>query len=58
MIEVVECGCCGHYHPAPLKGDLYQDDCRYDANRLTAEQMDNKYGASNWLDVTEDEEFL
>ena len=33
-IVVVVCGCCGHYHLAPLTGDLYLDDCRYDGNRL------------------------
>jgi len=34
-VEVPECGCCGHYHLAPLKGlftDDYRDDCRFNAS--------------------------
>ena len=53
MIEVVECGCCGHYHLAPLTN---LDDCRYDANRFNWEQLDEKFGKDGWIDVTEDED--
>lgn len=54
MIEVIECGCCGHYHLQPLTGDLYRDDCRYNANRFNFMDMDRMFGKDGWMDVTED----
>ena len=41
-----DCGICGHYHPI-----AWDDDCRDDANRFTADQLDEKHGASEWLEV-------
>jgi hypothetical protein len=56
MVKVTECGGCGHYHLAPLTGDLYRDDCRYDANRFDFMDLDRMFGENGWEDVTEEEE--
>jgi hypothetical protein len=41
------CGCCDAYHPANWDGD-----CRDDANRFAADQLDAKYGAyGEWEEV-------
>lgn len=41
-----DCGCCGHYHPINWDGD-----CRDDANRFTADALDEKYGSEGWSEV-------
>jgi hypothetical protein len=37
-VQILECGCCGAFHPAGpllLGGSAnWQNDCRYDANRF------------------------
>jgi len=44
--QFYECGICGALHPANWNGD-----CRDDANRFHTEQLDAKYGESNWEEV-------
>ena len=39
----VECGCCGHFHRAEWRGD-----CRDDAERFTADQLDARFGENGW----------
>ncbi len=41
-----ECGICDHYHPASFTGD-----CRDDANRFFADELDARYGTSGWKEV-------
>ena len=38
-----ECGCCGCWHPANWDGD-----CRDDANRFAADELDEMYGSFDW----------
>lgn len=49
----VECGCCGHYHSRDLPGWV---DCRDDAHRFTADQLDARYGADGWEEITVEEQ--
>lgn len=49
-----ECGCCGHWHSRDLPGYV---DCRDDRHRFTSDQLDAKYGATGWEEITiEDQE--
>lgn len=47
----VECGSCGQLHPTNFGGD-----CRDNDNRFTADELDGKYGAGKWEEVTPDDE--
>ena len=49
-VTVAECGSCGHYHLEPLQGGAGnpQDDCRFDGNRYTAEELDGLFGPDGW----------
>lgn len=59
-VEIPECGSCGHYHLAPLHGGIdYRDDCRYDDNRYTFEELDALFGpeGKGWIGIlVEDQE--
>lgn len=44
--QFYECGICGSMHPASWDGD-----CRDDNNRLTADELDDKYGSLGWEEV-------
>jgi hypothetical protein len=41
-VRLLECGCCGQFHPAgPLLAGgsaNYMNDCRYDANRFQSDE--------------------
>lgn len=52
IVEVTECGCCGHYHLNDLTGNLYNDDCRNDDNRCDWQDLDDIFGEDGWIDVT------
>jgi hypothetical protein len=41
-----DCGICGHYHPID-----WNADCRDDANRFTAAQLDERHGANGWAET-------
>ena len=41
-----ECGICDQYHPASFTGD-----CRDDANRFFADELDARYGTNGWKEV-------
>lgn len=41
-----ECGCCGHYHRPDYFGD-----CRNDAQRFSANDLDDKFGPNGWMPV-------
>jgi hypothetical protein len=43
MPQYVECGSCGGFHRSD-----YWGDCRNDAERFTAEDLDTKHGPNNW----------
>lgn len=43
FIEVIDCGCCGFFHPH--KSDC---DCRDNADRLTGDQLDAQFGTAGW----------
>lgn len=46
-----ECGCCGCYHPVNWDGD-----CRDDENRFAADELDAKFGGSQfWVEVDQPE---
>lgn len=45
-ILYVECGCCGHYHRVEFGGD-----CRDNAHRFTAEQIESMHGVTIWEQV-------
>lgn len=64
MIRLLECGCCGQFHP---EGSFqsggsanYQNDCRYDANRFNSDEDFTKRTGlpcvEIWLDEQEQEE--
>jgi hypothetical protein len=58
-IEVLECGCCGHYHLLPLRGVLsedYRDDCRFDANRYDWQELDRLFGENGWYEKSVEEQ--
>lgn len=55
LIQVTECGSCGHYHLEDLTGNLFLDDCRNDKNRFTADDLDKKFGADGWVEVEQNE---
>jgi hypothetical protein len=44
--EFYDCGICGCYHPVNWDGD-----CRDDANRFSAGQLDDMYGWDGWQEV-------
>lgn len=49
----IECGCCGHYHRVEFGGD-----CRDNAHRFTADQIEAMHGVTIWeqvLDLDEQE---
>lgn len=46
--QVFECGGCCQYHPKGFDGD-----CRDDANRLTDDVLDERYGPYGWAIVDE-----
>jgi hypothetical protein len=60
-IRLLECGCCGCYHPEnsfqPGGSANYMNDCRYDANRFAnAEDFTERTGlpaVEVWLDEQE-----
>lgn len=66
MTRLLECGCCGQFHPAasllPGGSANYKNDCRYDANRFAcAEDYTERTGKTAvevWLDEQEDGEAL
>ena len=41
-IRLLECGCCGQFHPEhsflPGGSANYMNDCRYDANRFSSDE--------------------
>ncbi len=41
----VDCGSCGHYHRTEYAGD-----CRDDAERFTADDLDERYGENGWAE--------
>lgn len=48
-VALLECGCCGCFHPAgpllPGGSANYMNDCRYDANRFnSAEEYQERTG--------------
>lgn len=43
FIQVVECGCCEHFHH-----EDYEGECRNNDERLTAAQLDSHFGSSGW----------
>lgn len=45
----VECGCCGHFHSRETPGSI---DCRNDAFRFSAEELDAHYGENGWKCLT------
>lgn len=45
----VHCGCCECYHPVAFAGD-----CRDDANRFAAGDLDDRYGFDGWEEVGPD----
>ena len=47
IVEVYECGCCGHYHEVGFWGDCRQDDARF-----TREDVE----AKGWTEVELDED--
>lgn len=47
----VECGSCGHFHRAEFGGD-----CRNDAERFTADELDAKHGENGWIYESEEEQ--
>ena len=49
----VECGCCGCWHDRDLPGHF---DCRDDAHRFTTDELDARYGAAGWDEVTLDKQ--
>jgi hypothetical protein len=49
----VECGCCGCWHDRDLPGRF---DCRDDAHRFTTDELDARYGAASWDEVTLNEQ--
>lgn len=65
-IRLLECGCCGQFHPAgpllPGGSANYMNDCRYDANRFnSAEEYTERTGypaVEVWLDEQNEEESL
>jgi hypothetical protein len=58
MTRLIECGCCGCFHPEnsflPGGSSNYMNDCRYDANRFnSAEDFTERTGrqaAEVWID--------
>ncbi|MFP3637748.1 hypothetical protein [Paraburkholderia sp. SIMBA_054] len=44
LAEVIDCGCCNHFHPPGFDGD-----CRDGNNRLSADQLDAQYGPGGWI---------
>lgn len=44
--QFYKCGICSCYHPA-----TWDEDCRDDANRFYAGQLDEKYGEGGWVEV-------
>ncbi|WP_157763863.1 hypothetical protein [Paraburkholderia aromaticivorans] len=43
FIEVIDCGCCGYFHPQKSDGG-----CRDNADRLTGDQLDAQFGTAGW----------
>lgn len=48
LAEVIECGCCAHFHPMDFDGD-----CRENGQRLNIEQLDAQYGAGGWIAIAD-----
>lgn len=46
-----ECGCCGHYHRMEFTGD-----CRENAHRFTADEIEKMHGWTIWDQVLDLEE--
>jgi hypothetical protein len=44
ITRYTSCGCCEHYHPIAFAGD-----CRDDANRFSAQDLDDKHGPEGWM---------
>jgi hypothetical protein len=45
-----ECGCCCMYHPIEFDGD-----CREDGSRFAAGELDEMYGSTGWMEVSQPE---
>lgn len=62
-VRLLECGCCGCFHPEdswqPGGALNYRNDCRYDANRFSSdEDFTARTGlpaVEVWLDEQEDD---
>jgi len=47
MVYFYECGICECLHPARFDGD-----CRNDANRFAAGELDEKFGSDGWTVIS------